>query len=163
MSFEQRVKALPTLGIGVSTEYGAFAAPESLELLRLASEYPEYAQFLEVGVEVSKGLDEDAVSWVQDGRATTYHFLDVNLEDPRDFDPAWLDAVQRIANELQPAWMCGDAGLWHFGRRDRGQMLLLPPVLSRDSAKAMAEESCDFVKRRAWKFSRESTRSRVSG
>jgi uncharacterized protein (UPF0276 family) len=40
---------------------------------------------------------------------------------------------------MAPAWLCGDAGLWHFGARDRGHMLLLPPVLTDDSARAMAD------------------------
>ena len=35
--------------------------------------------------------------------------------------------------------MCGDAGLWHFGGRERGQMLLLPPILTQDAASAQAE------------------------
>ncbi|MCA9687256.1 MAG: DUF692 family protein, partial [Myxococcales bacterium] len=39
---------------------------------------------------------------------------------------------------LRPAWMCGDAGLWHFGARDRGQMLLLPPVLVPEAVAPMA-------------------------
>src|SRR5205814_1283884 len=55
-----------------------------------------------------------------------------------DFDEAWLDEMRGIAAVLQPAWMCGDAGMWHFGRRDRGHMVLLPPVLTADAAKAMA-------------------------
>jgi uncharacterized protein (UPF0276 family) len=39
---------------------------------------------------------------------------------------------------LRPAWMCGDAGLWHFGARDRGHMLLLPPVLVPEAVAPMA-------------------------
>src|SRR5262249_5871913 len=35
--------------------------------------------------------------------------------------------------------LCGDAGLWHFGARDRGHQLLLPPILTRDSAFAVAD------------------------
>ncbi len=39
---------------------------------------------------------------------------------------------------LRPAWLCGDAGLWHFGARDRGHMLLLPPILVGESIGPMA-------------------------
>ena len=137
--FLERVAALPSLGIGVSTEYGAANTAGSLDVMRLRREYPEFAGFLEVGVEVAKGLDDDCKAWIDAGLPTTYHFLDVNLDDPDDFDREWLDRLTALAQEIQPAWMCGDAGLWHLGRRDRGHMLLLPPILSESSADAMAD------------------------
>lgn len=138
-NFHERVRELPVLGLGVSTEYGAGTSPGGLDVPRLRAEYPPYARFLEVGVETAKGLDTHARQWVRKGWPTTYHFLDINLDEPEDFDAAWLDQVRLLAAELRPAWMCGDAGLWHFGRRERGHMLLLPPVLSDASASAMAE------------------------
>ena len=52
--FLARVEGLPRLGLGVSTEYGAFGHEDTLdpeELLRLDS---RYAGFVEVGVEVAK-------------------------------------------------------------------------------------------------------------
>jgi len=55
--FLERVRALPTLGLGVSTEYGARSAG-GLDPLRLAREHPPFARFLEVGVE--RGLDAEA-------------------------------------------------------------------------------------------------------
>lgn len=137
--FFQRVSRLPVLGLGVSTEYGAGSAPGGLDVPALRAAYPHFARFLEVGVETSKGLDSDALAWVTRGWPTTYHFLDINLDEPADFDARWLEQVHTLVNVLHPAWMCGDAGLWHFGRRERGHMLLLPPVLSDASASAMAE------------------------
>ncbi len=137
--FLQRVQRLPWLGLGVSTEFGAGDAPGGLDLVALRAEHPEYASFLEVGVETAKGLDRHALAWRKQGLPTTYHFLDVNLDEPEDFDEAWLAELRSLAAVLQPAWLCGDAGLWHFGRRERGHMLLLPPILSRDSASEMAE------------------------
>lgn len=134
--FSRRVDALPSLGLGVSTEYGARAT--GLDPLALAAENPRWARFLEVGVEVEKGLDEDAVRWRERGGRTTYHFLDVNLDEPEDLDPAWLAAVSALVDRLGPAWLCGDLGLWHFGAREPAQMLLLPPVLTAASATAMA-------------------------
>jgi uncharacterized protein (UPF0276 family) len=92
-----------------------------------------------VGVETAKGLDRHASAWAAEGWPTTYHFLDVNLDEPEDLDEAWLDEARAIAAALRPAWMCGDAGLWHFGPRERGHMLLLPPVLSPDAADALAD------------------------
>ncbi len=136
--FLERVRALPRLGVGVSTEYGAFRAPGSLDLLRLRREHPEFAAFLEVGVEVAKGLDEDACAWADQGWPTTYHFLDINLDDPDDLDPEWLAATRGFLERARPAWICGDAGLWHFGPRERGHMLLLPPILSVESAHEQA-------------------------
>lgn len=138
-NFLARVGSLPTLGLGVSTEYGARRQDGALDPAALRAEQPEFARFLEVGVEIVKGLDDDARAWAARGWATTYHFLDVNLDEPEDFDPEWLDAVRETVAILDPAWLCGDAGLWHFGGRDRGQMLLLPPVLERESVTPMAE------------------------
>lgn len=138
-TFRQRVSALPRLGIGVSTEYGAAAATGSLDVGRLAHEHPAWASFLEIGVETHKGLDDAARAWVRDGRPTTYHFLDVNLDDPDDVDDeVWLGQVRDLVTETRAAWLCGDAGLWHFGARDRQHMLLLPPLLVDEAASATA-------------------------
>lgn len=138
-SFSERVATLPHLGLGVSTEYGATDRQHALDPVALREENPAWASFLEVGVEVSVGLDVHAVRWAERGWPTTYHFLDVNLDDPSDLDPAWLDAVQQTIAVLKPAWLCGDAGLWHLGRRDRGHMLLLPPVLLPEAVGPMAD------------------------
>jgi uncharacterized protein (UPF0276 family) len=138
-AFAARVQQLPTLGLGISTEYGAVATPEALDILALREAHATYAGFLEVGVEAVKGLDGIAQHWVREGWPTTYHFLDVNLDEVEDFDAPWLQAVAEIAGRMQPAWMCGDAGLWHFGRRERGHMLLLPPILSAEAARGQAE------------------------
>lgn len=139
MGFLERVSSLPVLGIGVSTEYGAGDARGALDPAALRRQHPRFGAFLEVGVETAKGLDRHARDWARRGWPTTYHFLDLNLDEPDDFDAAWLDEVRATAAALRPAWLCGDAGLWHFGPRDRGHMLLLPPVLTQDSAAALAE------------------------
>lgn len=137
--FLDRVVALPRLGLGVSTEYGARRQDGALDPLELRAAHPAFAGFLEVGVEVAKGLDDDARAWAARGLPTTYHFLDINLDDPRDLDDGWLTDVRALAGVLRPAWLCGDAGLWHFGRRDRGHMLLLPPILIAASITPMAD------------------------
>lgn len=122
----------------MSTEYGARTGPGALDPIELRRRHPDFAAFLEIGVETTKGLDDDARAWVRNGWPTTYHFLDVNLEEPEDFDPDWLRQVRQLVRETRPAWVCGDAGLWHFGPRERGHMLLLPPVLEPDAARDMA-------------------------
>jgi len=137
--FLDRVQSLPHLGLGVSTEYGAGDVDGALDPVALRLENSDYAAFLEVGVEVAQGLDHHTRAWVARGWPTTYHFLDINLDDPADFDPAWLDAVRAAVDIVKPAWMCGDAGLWHLGRRDRGHMLLLPPVLLPEAVGPMAD------------------------
>lgn len=137
--FLERVKKLPRLGLGVSTEYGAAESEGALDVRALRTMRPELAGFLEVGVETARGLDALAREWAAKGLPATYHFLDVNLAEPGDVDDTrWLDQVRAVASTLKPAWMCGDAGQWHIGRRERGHMLLLPPVLSRDCADATA-------------------------
>ncbi|PKN54221.1 MAG: hypothetical protein CVU56_27770 [Deltaproteobacteria bacterium HGW-Deltaproteobacteria-14] len=139
MDFLGRVRGLARLGVGVSTEYGARSASGALDPLELRARRPDLAGFLELGVEVDRGLDEDARRWVASGAPVTYHFLDVNLDEPEDFDRPWLDAVCAVVEEVSPAWLCGDAGLWHFGPRERGNMLLLPPILTDTAASALAE------------------------
>jgi uncharacterized protein (UPF0276 family) len=137
--FLERVRNLPRLGLGVSTEYGAFGHEGTLDPEQLLALDPRFAGFVEVGVEVAKGLDTPTRRWLEKGRPTTFHFLDINLDDPEDFDGPWLDALRGLIREIRPAWLCGDAGLWHFGRRERGHMLLLPPVLSDDPASELAD------------------------
>lgn len=137
MSFLDRVRALPRLGVGVSTEYGAGDAPGALDLAAAAE--AGLADFLELGVELAVGLDRHAEAWIAAGRATTWHFLDLNLDDPEDLDAAWVADTRAGLARTRAAWVCGDAGLWHLGPRDRGHMLLLPPVLEAARADAIAE------------------------
>lgn len=135
--FPLRARALPALGLGVSTEYGASAADGALDPLALRALHHS-ADFLEVGVELAKGLDPTARAWAARGWPTTYHFLDLNFDEPEDLDEAWLAGLRALCATLRPAWLCGDAGLWHFGARDRGHMLLLPPILLPEAVAPMA-------------------------
>ena len=139
MSFLERVTDLPHLGLGVSTEYGAGDTPDGLDIAALRRSHPQFAQFLEVGIETLSGFDDHTRRWIATGLPATYHFLDINLDDPDDFEDDWLEDVRQLSRRLRPAWMCGDAGLWHFGKREPGQMLLLPPILTDGSARALAD------------------------
>jgi uncharacterized protein (UPF0276 family) len=125
--------------MGVSTEYGAMSAPGALDIAQARQELPQCIELLELGVETAKGLDQDALAWVKSGSPTTYHFLDINLDDPVDFDQDWIDQLRELIEVAQPHWLCGDAGMWHHGPRHEGHMLLLPPILTRDSAYALAD------------------------
>jgi uncharacterized protein (UPF0276 family) len=136
-NFAERVERLPRLGIGISTEFGAREAG-GLDVLRLQRERPDLVRFLEVGVDLERGLDAAARAWAQAGMPATFHFLDLNLEEPEDLDEAWLAGATALARELDAAWLCGDAGLWHVGPRDRGHGALLPPILTLASADALA-------------------------
>jgi uncharacterized protein (UPF0276 family) len=126
--------ALPRLGVGISAEPGSANAGLDASALD-----PRLVHFLEYGSDVARGLDDQVRRWAAAGRPTTYHFLDVNLEEPEDLDAAWMSATAEAARAVNAAWLCGDAGLWHFGPRDRGHQLLLPPILTRDSAFAVAD------------------------
>ena len=136
-AFEERVRALPALGVGISTEHGAGAT--GLDVRELRRRNPGRVRFLEIGCDLARGVDDDARAWVRDGLPTTYHFLDVNLEEPEDLDAAWVRDTAALAREIGAAWLCGDAGLWHVGPRDRGHGTLMPPVLEEGSARAMAK------------------------
>jgi uncharacterized protein (UPF0276 family) len=131
--------ALPRLGVGISAEPGSAAPGRGIDPLQLDADHSGLVHFVEYGSDVARGLDDHVRAWAKAGHATTYHFLDLNLEDPSDADDAWLAATTAAAREIGAAWLCGDAGLWHFGARERGHELLLPPILTRDSAAACAE------------------------
>ena len=139
MSFQSRVQIFHALELVYRQNMARSRRGTDSTSARCGRHIPEFASFSEVGMEVVKGLDADAREWVAQGHPCTYHFLDVNLDEPLDFDRMWLDEVQRLVHTMNPAWMCGDAGMWHFGRRERGHMLLLPPILSADCASATAE------------------------
>jgi uncharacterized protein (UPF0276 family) len=132
--FSERVAALPWLGLGVSTEFGA----RGLDVVALGRERPLRVGFLEVGVDLERGLDEPALAWAREGLPATYHFLDLNLEQPEDLDPGWIAEAVALARQVGAAWLCGDAGLWHVGPRDRGHGVLLPPILCDASARDLA-------------------------
>ncbi len=136
-SFAARVRALPKLGVGISTEFQA-REQGGLDALALRAAHPELVHFLEVGADLERGVDDQTRAWVARGWPTTYHFLDVNLEEPEDVDDAWVEDTAALARELGAAWLCGDAGLWHVGPRERGHGVLAPPVLEPDSADEMA-------------------------
>lgn len=134
--FHERLAALPRLGLGISTEFGA--GVEGLDVLALRDAHPGLVSFLEVGCDLARGIDDATRAWVAAGHPTTYHFLDANLEEEDDLDAAWIDSTAALARELGAAWICGDAGLWHVGRRERGHGTLMPPVLEPESADEMA-------------------------
>lgn len=129
--------ALPRLGLGISSEFDSARA--GIDAVRLAEERPGTIDFLEYGGDLERGLDEHVRRWAGTRRPTTYHFLDVNLEERDDVDPRWLAEVAALAREIGAAWLCGDGGLWHFGPRDRGHQTLMPPILCRESADEMAD------------------------
>ena len=137
--FLDRVTALPRLGLGLSTEFGA--RHHGLDILAFRRDRPDLLEFLEIGVDLERGVDEDARAWIAEGWPTTYHFLDVNLEEPEDLDDAWIRDASALARSCGAAWMCGDAGLWHVGPRDRGHGTLMPPILVRESARRVGESA----------------------
>jgi len=132
-----RVDDLPKLGVGISAEFDS--ARTGIDASGLVQDHPGLVDFLEYGADLARGLDEHVRRWAAGGGATTYHFLDVNLEERADVDHAWLEETAGLAREIGAAWLCGDGGLWHFGPRDRGHQTLLPPILCAESADEMAE------------------------
>ncbi len=136
-SFAERVARLPRLGLGISTEFGARHG--GLDLLALRRARPDLVGFLEIGADLERGIDADARAWVEAGWPATYHFLDANLEERESLSPEFLEATLEQARSVGAAWLCGDAGLWHIGPRERGHGVLMPPVLCAESAIEMAE------------------------
>lgn len=135
VTLEQRLADLPRLGVGISGEYGV---RPSIDPTTFGERWPGLVHFVEFGTDTDRGLDPAVLRWVEAGGAATYHFLDVNFEELCDLDDGWIEQTMSFAERLCSPWLCGDSGMWHFGPRDRGHGLLLPPVLTRDSASATA-------------------------
>ena len=132
-----RLSRLPRLGVGISAEPNSFRA--GIDALAFRDDHPGLVHFLEYGGDLARGLDDHARRWRAAGLPATYHFLDLNLEELADVDDRWLAGTAELGRALGAAWLCGDAGRWHFGARDRGHEILLPPILTRDSALEVAE------------------------
>lgn len=133
-----RVDDLPRLGVGISCEFSGGSRGPGLDAVALREAWPDLVHFLEVGADTARGLDDHMLRWAETGWPATYHFLDLNLAEEEDLDDEWLAKTLEMADHLGAAWLCGDAGYWHLGRRERGHELLLPPILCRDAADEMA-------------------------
>ena len=136
MGFEQTLARLPRLGVGISAEPDSARA--GIDAVRFREDAPDLVHFLEYGTDLVRGLDEHVHRWAALGLPTTYHFLDLNLAEREDIDEVWLARTAARAKEIGAAWLCGDGGLWHFGARERGHEILLPPILCPEAADEMA-------------------------
>ncbi len=135
--FAERVNELPRLGVGLSGEFNV--AAKGMDVNWLKANYPDLVHFYEYGGDLERGLDDGVRRWAAAGGAVTYHFLDINLEEKEDLDPHWIKRTKALASEINAAWLCGDAGRWHFAQRERGHGMLMPPILCRESALETAE------------------------
>jgi uncharacterized protein len=136
-TFSQRVDCLPRLGVGISGEFDI--AAKGIDACWMKERYPELIHFYEYGADLERGIDDVVRRWAAAGLPATYHFLDINLEERIDLDHLWLTQTKGLAAEINASWLCGDAGRWHFGLRERGHGMLMPPVLCRESALETAE------------------------
>ncbi len=136
-AFTDRIKRLPRLGVGISGEFNV--AAKGIDVGWMKENYSDLVHFYEYGSDLERGLDEGVRRWAAAGLPVTYHFLDINLEERADLDQNWLKRTRSLAHEINAAWLCGDAGRWHFGLRERGHGMLMPPILCRESALETAE------------------------
>lgn len=131
-TFAEKVQHLPRLGVGLSGEFNS--GLKGIDVAWLKENHPALVHFYEYGGDLERGLDEGVQRWAAEGQPVTYHFLDINLEEACDLDELWLKQTTALAREINAAWLCGDAGRWHFGLRERGHGMLMPPILCRESA-----------------------------
>lgn len=130
-----RKEELPWIGIGVATEY----VGENSAFLRLHKEYPDLVQFVEYGGTVELGLDEGISNWVRSGHPATYHYLDINLGYGPPLPADWCEATAELARQIRAPWICGDIGVWYYGRRLVKNVMLTHPILSLDSVAETAD------------------------
>ncbi len=138
MNFHDKIRKQPHLGVGISCEFDGGTRALNIDALWLQKNFPEFIHFLEMGTDTSRGLDDHMQRWAATKLPSTYHFLDINLEEEEDLDEQWLSDTTALAQAVNAQWLCGDAGLWHFGTRERGHYLLLPPILNQSSANEMS-------------------------
>jgi uncharacterized protein (UPF0276 family) len=136
-TFTQRAARLPRLGVGISGEYNI--AAKGIDAGWMKAHYPELIHFYEYGSDLERGLDAGVREWAAASLPVTYHFLDINLEERADLDEHWLRRTRALAQEINAAWLCGDAGRWHFAARERGHGMLMPPILCPESAQETAD------------------------
>lgn len=136
-TFAEKVNLLPRLGVGLSGEFNV--AAKGMDVNWLKANHPDLVHFYEYGGDLERGLDDGVRRWAAAGQPVTYHFLDINLEEKEDLDPHWIKRTKALASEINAAWLCGDAGRWHFAQRERGHGMLMPPILCRESAIETAE------------------------
>jgi uncharacterized protein len=140
-TLKDSLATLPRLGVGISGEFNS--AAKGIDIWRMRRDYPEQVHFFEYGSDLERGLDEHVRRWSASGLPCTYHFLDVNIEERADLHDYWIKQTAALAREINAAWLCGDAGRWHFGPRERGHQMLMPPILCRESL----VESADNIQR----------------
>ena len=136
-TFAEKALRLPRLGVGLSGEFNI--ATKGMDVNWVREHYPALVHFYEYGGDLERGLDAGVRQWAANGLPTTYHFLDINLEEKLDLDAVWIAQTTALARQINAAWLCGDAGRWHFAQRERGHGLLMPPILCRESALETAE------------------------
>ncbi len=142
IKFAEKVSRLPRLGVGLSGEFNI--AAKGMDVNWMKANYPNLIHFYEYGGDLERGLDEGVRRWAANGLPTTYHFLDINLEEKIDLDARWIAETKWMAQEINAAWLCGDAGRWHFAGRERGHGVLMPPILCRESAIETAESIAEI-------------------
>lgn len=147
MTFAEHIAALPRLGVGISCEFSGTERGPGIDAVELQRAWPELVHFLEVGADTERGLDEHMLRWGDSGLPATYHFLDLNLAEEQDLDPDWLERTLAQARRVNALYLCGDAGYWHLGTRERGHELLLPPILSPEAADEMARATATLQAR----------------
>lgn len=145
--FHERLRAAPRLGVGISCEFDAGQRSANIDAVELRTQHPELVHFLEIGTDVRRGADPHMLRWAETGWPCTYHFLDINLSERQDLDAQWIERTLALVDQLGAAWLCGDAGYWHFARRERGHDILLPPVLCAEAAEEMADTLRELVQR----------------
>lgn len=129
--FFDKIAKIPRLGVGISGEFAS--ATKGIDACWLQENYPALVHFFEYGGDLDRGLDEHVRRWANLALPTTYHFLDINIEEKADLTEDWLVSTIEMAKEINAVWLCGDAGRWHFGSRERGHQMLMPPILCMDS------------------------------
>ena len=137
--FAARVAALPRLGLGISTEFGASATAASIRS-RCAARAPSCASSSRSASTSSAASTPTRAPGCAAGWPTTYHFLDVNLEERESLSPAWVAAVTRARARARRRLAVRRRGAVARGpARPRPRRRSLPPILCADSAREMAD------------------------
>lgn len=127
-----RVQALPSLGLGLSSNAQVVDVPRPYELLRRnpgAFDYLEYSAPLEVDAAAREATLFPEMLQRRAEVPLVFHPVHLNLYGPQLEAPHRLAAIRRHCELVQSPWVSNDVAWWHHGEGTfPGALYLSPPL-----------------------------------
>jgi uncharacterized protein len=126
------VQALPSLGLGLSSNAQVADVPRPYELLRRhpdAFDYLEYSAPLDVDAAAREATLFPEMLQRRGEVPLVFHPVHLNLYGPQLESPGRLAAIRRHCELVQSPWVSNDVAWWHHGEGTfPGALYLSPPL-----------------------------------